>query len=185
MEALFGGIAIIVIVLLVVALSRNFFRFPNNADQGDLPSLPMTALQKRAWLGLSLGIIVTAILGYLIYQQGPTEFFDNADMRLVFYALLAGGAAAWSIVYSVTKQRGDVPLDERDEGILQRAPGVQSGLILISLAAWAIALTEYYRDEGSIPVIFAMLIFWSSWMMHIVGLAVGVLIGYRRANTDA
>ena len=184
MEALFGAIAIVVIALLAVFIHRHLLRRSNVPPHADMPALPMTPLQFRAWLGLFLGAVVSAILGFLIYQQGPTAFFDDADMRLVFYALLAGAAASWSIVHSVAKRRRDVPLDERDEAILQRAPAVQSGLILVSLAVWAVALTESYRDEGSIPVVFAMLIFWSSWMMHIVGLAVGVLIGYRRANAN-
>ena len=185
MEALFSAIAIVVLALLAIVLHRYLLSRSDSSEPRDLPALPMTPLQIRAWLGLVLGALVTAILAYLIYQQGPTAFFDDAKMRLVFYALLAGAAAAWSIVHSVTKRRRDVALDERDEAILQRAPAVQSGLILISLAAWAVGLTESYRDEGAIPVIFAMLIFWSSWMMHIIGLSIGVLLGYRRANANA
>jgi len=184
MEALFGGIAIIVIALLLITLYLYFSRSRGNAADASMPDLPMTPLQQRAWLGLVIGIGVSIVLCWLIYRRGPTAFFDDQDMRLIFYALLAGGGLAWFIVYSLTRHRSGVPLDERDRAILQRAPAWQSGLILVSLAAWAVVLTESYREEGSIPVIFAMLIFWSSWMMHMVGLAVGVLVGYRRARTD-
>jgi hypothetical protein len=78
--------------------------------------------------------------------------------------------------------RSEVLVDERDEKIIKRAAVVQLWAVLLSLFIWAIALTEAYWGEKSIPIIFAYLIAISGLIVSIIGQAIGILIGYRRMS---
>ncbi len=176
-------IAFVVVALLVTTFYLKLVRTSSPTE--GLPQLPMTPLQIRAWLGLGIGIAVSTAIVVLLLKHGPTQFFDDNATRYTFYGLLGGGGLLWALVYLLTRPARGVPLDERDRAILAHAPAVQSGLILISLGVWMIGLTEAYRTEGSIPIVFATLIFWSSWIMHMLGLSLGVLVGYWRARTHA
>jgi len=178
-------IALIVVALLAITIYLRFIRTSANSRIDGLPKLPMTLLQKRAWLGLAIGIAVSAAVVLLILSQGLTQFYDDDGTRHIFYGLLGAGGLLWLLVYLLTRRPTANPLDERDRAILAHAPAFQSGLILISLGFWMIGLTESYRDEGSIPIVFASLIFWSGWMMHMLGLSLGVIYGYWRARTYA
>ena len=178
-------IALVVASLLVITFYLKLFRSPSHDGIESLPKLPMTLLQKRAWFGLGIGLTVTAGIVVLMLSRGVTQFLDNDETRYAFYGLIGAGGLLWLLVYLLTRQPTGVPLDERDRAILDHAPAIQSGLILISLAFWMIGLTEVYRAEGSIPIVFASLIFWSSWIMHMLGLSIGILFGYWRARTHA
>ena len=71
-------------------------------------------------------------------------------------------------------------MDERDRVIMGRAPVVQLWAVIISLAVWMIALTEFYWDGGQIPVGFPYLILFSTLIVSTVSQSVGILIGYWR-----
>lgn len=73
-------------------------------------------------------------------------------------------------------------MDERDVTVVNRALRLQLWAVIVSLAVWAIALTETYRDQGLIPSIFTFLIFGSSHIVNMLAQAVGILIGYRRVG---
>ena len=178
-------IALVVASLLVITFYLKLVRSPSREGLEGLPKLPMTLLQKRAWLGLGIGLAVTAGVVALMLTRGVTQFFDDDETRYAFYGLIGVGGLLWLLVYLLTRQPTGVPMDERDRAILAHAPAIQSGLIIISLAFWMIGLTEAYRDEGAIPIVFATLIFWSGWVVHILGLSIGVLFGYWRARTHA
>ena len=176
-------IAIIVAVLLIITFYLKLIRPYSTTESERITGLPMTPLQVRAWFGLGIGVAVSAAVVVLVSRLGPTQLFDNSSTRYLFYGLLGGGGMLWALVWFLTRPKTGVPLDERDRAILVQAPSIQSGLIIISLAAWMIGLTEAYRTEGSIPVIYATLIFWSSWIVHMLGLSIGVLFGYWKART--
>jgi hypothetical protein len=183
MDTFYFVIALVTAALLVSIMYRAFFRGRRTPRRDELQALPMTQLQKRAWLGLAIGVLVSITLTALLAARGPTQFFADDATRFTFYGILAGGGLLWGLVYWLTRQPSGVSLDERDRAILARAPAIQSGLILLTLAAWMIGLTEAYRAEGSIPIVFASLIFWSGWMMHMLGLSIGVLYGFWRAQS--
>jgi len=185
MTTLYSIITLCTAALLATIVYRVFLRPRHTPGRGKLPALPMTQLQKRAWLGLAIGVAVSIALVVMLLALGPTQFFADPATRLTFYGILAGSGLLWGLVCWHTRQPSGVTLDERDRAILAHAPAVQSGLILFTLAAWMIGLTEAYRAEGSIPVVFASLIFWSSWIMYLLGLSLGVLYGYWRAQFDA
>jgi hypothetical protein len=92
-------------------------------------------------------------------------------------------------VYAVTLRikrrkpgRSEVLIDERDKEIVRRATMVQVWAVLISLFIWAIALTEAYWGQKSIPIIYAYLIAISGLIVNILAQAIGILIGYRRTR---
>ena len=185
MDTFYSVIALFAAALLVIIMYRAFFRVRRTPGRDELQALPKTQLQKRAWLGLVIGVLVSIALSVLLAARGPTQFFADDATRLTFYGILAGGGLLWGLVYWLTRQPSGVTLDERDRAIFAGAPAIQSGLVLLTLAAWMIGLTEAYRAEGSIPIAFASLIFWSGWVVHMLGLSIGVLYGYWRAQSDA
>lgn len=185
MGTLYSIIALVTAALLLTIAYRALIRTRDTPNRDELPALPMTQLQKRAWLGLVIGVLVSIALAVMLLARGPTQFFAEAAARFTFYGILAGGGLLWGLVYWRTRLPSGVTLDERDRSILAHAPAIQSGLVLLTLAAWMIGLTEAYRADGSIPIVFASLIFWSGWIMHMLGLAIGVLYGYWRAQSDA
>jgi hypothetical protein len=50
--------------------------------------------------------------------------------------------------------------------------------VIFSLLAWVIVLTEVYRDEGQVPVIYLTLIIISILIISTLAQALGILIGY-------
>ncbi|MBN2186898.1 MAG: hypothetical protein JW732_05545 [Dehalococcoidia bacterium] len=67
---------------------------------------------------------------------------------------------------------------------MAKTPRVQWLTVIFSLVAWVIALTESYHDAGQIPVIFLYLIFMSIINVSSVAQSVGILIGYRRMESN-
>jgi hypothetical protein len=145
----------------------------------------MASLQKRAWLGLGIGTVLsTAILAVLIIE-GVTAFYDDNVMRWLVTGLIVGILAAWAIILAPVFSsvgRKKALYDERDKVIVRRASQVQLWGIIGSIVIWAIALTEVYWEEGEIPIVFPYLIFWSIMVVNMLAQAAGILIGYRRTG---
>ena len=142
----------------------------------------MAPLQKRAWYGLVIGVVmVITIIVVFITKGGVTAYTEDLSMRAILAALLIGGLVAYLIVMDLTLRKpGQV--DERDRLIMGRAPNVQLWAVFISLAVWSIALTEIYWDEGQIPVIFPYLILMSLFIVNVLSQSIGILIGYWRVR---
>ena len=71
-------------------------------------------------------------------------------------------------------------IDERDREILARSFSVESMLVILSLAAWTVILTEVFWDEGAVPLGYLQLIFWSTFILGAFGRSLGIVLGYRR-----
>jgi len=140
----------------------------------------MAPLQKRAFYGLVIGIVFAiALLVVFIIKGDITTFHEDLGFRVTVYALWIGGLVAYLIVMNLTLRKpGQV--DERDRLIMGQAPKVQLLAVMLSLAAWMIALTESYWDEGQIPVIFPYLILISTLIVSTLAQSIGILIGYWR-----
>jgi len=146
----------------------------------------MAPLQKRAWYALALGVaLAVAIAAVFIVMGGVSAYAEDVGMRLIVAALVIGFLALYGIVLSATRPgRGRVKVlrDERDMAVVNRALLVQLWAVILSLVAWAIALTEVYWDQGHIPVVFPYLIFGSVLIVNMLAQAVGILTGYRRVG---
>ena len=144
----------------------------------------MAPMQKRALIGLGIGIIMIVAILVILIVKGVTTFFDDPGMRIFIDIFFVGGLILYFITVSQPMWRpvDNVFRDERDEQILKSATNTQLITILISLVAWAIALTEVYWDDGEIPIVFPYLILISTIITTIVAQAVGILIGYWRVR---
>jgi len=76
-------------------------------------------------------------------------------------------------------------VDERDRLIMERAPRFQFLAVLFSLTAWVIVLTEVFRDQGQVPVIYLTLILISTLIIGTIAQALGILFGYWRGESRA
>jgi len=143
----------------------------------------MASLQKRAWLGLGIGAVLSAAILAVLIINGATSFYDNDVMRWIVTGLIVGVLVSWAILLAPVL-RGVGPTkalyDERDETVVKRASQMQLWGVIGSVVIWTIALTEVYWDEGAIPIVFPYLIFWSIMIVNTLAQAIGILIGYRR-----
>jgi hypothetical protein len=179
---LFPYIAIIAFVGLLVG-GFIFVRtlLANRPPKGSDP-VPATVLQRIAFWGLLAGVLIVAAAAWMLITIGPEVVYDDDTLRLRFTGIVLTGVAlfaalsAW-IGVTVTRR---AKLDERDLAVLARAPMVQGGLILVTLAAWEIGLQETFRGTPGIPMTYVHLIFWSCLAANMLALPIGILIGYRQ-----
>ncbi len=142
----------------------------------------MAPLQKRAWFGLGIIVVVfTAILAIVI-TKGATSWDEDTGMRLIVYALFAAGIASYGIMLFLTRRKPGQSeiMDERDRVIMSRVPTVQLWAVVISLVVWNIALTGSYGEQGEIPIVFHQLMVSSILIISVLAQVIGILIGYRR-----
>ena len=145
--------------------------------------LPATPLQRLARRGLAAGALLAMGAGGLLIAYGPERLDREDGPRLFFTALLlaiAGVFLAVTVQLKSWSGRVDGTLDERDRAILDRAPAWQARAMLVTLAVWMIGLAEHFRGAG-VPVFYLYLIFWSVWVVDLLALPVGILVGYRRS----
>jgi len=143
----------------------------------------MAPLQKRAWLGLGIAVVTSVAILAVLITRGATSFHDDQGTRLIVTALFLFGLLTWAVLLApIFYWPGRIKrlFDERDEIIVRRALQVQLWAVIISLVVWSIALTEFYWDQGEIPIVFPYLIFFSIIIVNMLAQAVGILIGYRR-----
>ena len=144
----------------------------------------MAPLQKRALFSFIIGLILTAVLATVLIIRGDISDLDkNVDSRIVLYALMIGVSLVYLLLVNLTL-RGPTRIDERDRLIVDRSSKVQWMAVIFSLAAWTIGLTEYYRDQGSIPLVFLNVIFASILVISTLARSLGILTGYRSTDRN-
>ncbi len=137
----------------------------------------MAPLQKRALYALLIGLVLAAALVAVFAIKGVTTFDEDDGFRFIVYGLWVGVPVVYLILVNLTLRK-PTQIDERDRRIMERATKTQVLGILLSLAAWAIVLTEVYRESGQIPEIFLTLIFISALIVSTLAQSLGILIGY-------
>jgi hypothetical protein len=144
----------------------------------------MAPLQKRALISLVLGLVWTVLLVVLFIARGGVETFSSdATTRILLSALFVGMllfTAFLGVPWKARSGRG-VDVDERDIAILKRAPQVQLIAVMLTMAAWVIGLTEFYWEQGSMPITWPYLMMFSTLIASTLAQSLGVLIGYRRS----
>lgn len=149
-------------------------------------SLGSTRLQRLARRYLWLGVVPVALAAAIVVWAGPQTFYERDAVRIGVSLLLLSGlfvlagfafqASAWS-----RRRAGGGPLDERDREILEKAPKVEGGPMLVTLALWVVGLQQAFWSAGAVPLVYLYLIFWSLLMVKALALPIGVLIGYHRS----
>jgi hypothetical protein len=144
----------------------------------------MAPLQKRALYCFIIGLIflITLIVVFLL-ENDVTAFNRDLTLRLITYAALIGVPLTYLILIDLTLRK-PTQLDERDRIIILRSGRVQWLAIVFSLAAWMITLTEIYREQRQVPVVYLTLIFMSVLIISILAQSLGILLGYWRMNRD-
>jgi len=143
--------------------------------------LPATPLQRLAGWGLLAGLLPALAAGWWVLHYGPQTIYDNDRLRTVFTLLLLLIVVVFLVVTVLLKTwvtRADATLDERDRAILGRAGMFQSTGMLLTLAVWMIGLIEHFHAAGAVPLFYLYLIFWSCWVVSLLALPLGILVGY-------
>ncbi|MFC1965737.1 hypothetical protein ACFLWI_02165 [Chloroflexota bacterium] len=143
----------------------------------------MAPLQKRALYSLGIGITLAIILIIVVILKDINTFDEDLGFRMIVYALWVGVPLSYLIVVNLTLRKPG-QIDERDKLIMAKAPMVQYLAILFSLAAWTIALTEAFSDQGHVPVIYLTLIMISTLIISTIAQSAGILIGYWRGGNN-
>jgi len=142
----------------------------------------MAPLQKRALYTLIIGsIFAIALIVVLLFEGDVTAFNRDETFRWIVYAALIGAPLTYLILIDLTLRR-PTQLDERDELVAERSSRVQWLAFIFSLAAWMITLTEIYREQRQVPVVFLTLIFISTLIISVLAKSLGILLGYWRMN---
>ena len=163
--------------LVAVAVGRFLW---NMRPQPEMSGLPTTPLERLGWIGLAITGLVGLGLAALVVFVGVTDLQENTISRGISILML-GGLTAWLLAWSAVKRRsGGAVVDERDRAILARSLSVESMVVLLSLVAWTVVLTEVYWDEGVAPVGYFQLLFWSTFVGGAFGRSLGIVMGYRR-----
>ncbi|UCD24537.1 MAG: hypothetical protein JSW51_01060 [Gemmatimonadota bacterium] len=173
-----------VVALGVVAVGLFLRSMPGRAEltaeeRAEMAATPMPPLQKRAWWGLLVTLATLATITVILMNYGAAEYWENDTLRLTVVGIFMAGLFGYVATLLLPQIKGDRRnLDERDRTVLNRAGTVQSGIVLIALAGWLITLTERFREQGAIPVVYLYLIFGSVVLVNLLGQSLGILLGY-------
>lgn len=171
-------IAVIGSVLFAFGLARFFGEFRAGPDMGDLPP---TALERLGRVGLAVTAALGLGMAVLVGLRGVTDFVQDGATRAAFYMMLFGAAGIWFGAWRRLRgPAGATVVDERDRAIQARSFTVESVLVIVSLVAWTVTLTEVFWQQGAVPLGYLQLIFWSTFIAGAFGRALGIVLGYRR-----
>lgn len=173
-------IAVAALGLLVMGLAFGRIARAYRPDP-ELRDLPGTPLERLGWVGLAVTGGVVAGMAILVLVFGVDGWHEEPAARLAFWLLLMAGIGIWAVAWYRAK-RGEphLPLDERDRAVLARSFSVESMVVLVSLVAWTVGLTEAFWDEGSVPISYLQLLFWTTFVGGAMGRSLGIILGYRR-----
>lgn len=178
MSLVWGTLAILGLGVLVVAMGRIVRAYRPDPE---LRNVPATPLERLGWVGLATTGGVLAGMAILVLVFGVEGFHEQPSARISFWLVLLVGVGVWTVSWYLTKRaEGNVALDERDRAVLARSFSVESMVVLVSLVAWTVGLTEVFWDEGSVPVAYLQLLFWTTFIGGAMGRSLGIILGYRR-----
>ena len=178
MVAAWLAVAALGVMIMLFALGRIA---QNLRPDPELRGLPKTPLEKLGWIGLATSAGVTAGIAILVAIFGVDGFYERAGARLIFWLLLMGGVGIWALAWRTVKRRsGAIVVDEHDRAVLARSFSVESMVVLLSLVAWTVTLTEAFWDQGSVPIAWLQLLFWTTFVGGAMGRSLGIILGYRR-----
>ncbi len=144
----------------------------------------MAPLQKRALYSFTIGLVLTiAVISVFIAQGDITAFDMNQHLRLILYAAVIGVPLIYLILMNITLRK-PTQVDERDKLVIERSGKVQWIAVIFLLVAWTIALTEIYRDQGQVPIVFLNLILPSTLIISTLAQSLGIMLGYWSLNRN-
>jgi hypothetical protein len=144
----------------------------------------MAPLQQRALYGLLFGIVWAIALALVfVVMGGANAFNEDANFRLIIDIIWIGGLILYWILFQTLRR--PTQFDERDKEVMEWSSRAQWITVILSMVAWIVALSEAYRDEGQVPVIFLYLVFIFTLAASSIAQSVGVLIGYWSLNRHA
>jgi hypothetical protein len=168
---------------VVVAVNRARRRLPPlELPPGE--TLPTTPLQRLAAGSLAGVLFLSIAAAAVVAWNGVEVAWDNDAVRLTATGLVLAATAVYAVYGSrvaFLATRKDGALDERDRAILAAAPAGQAPAMLVTLAVWMIVLIERYHQTHLVPSAYLYLLFWSTFLVSILALLTGVVVGYRRA----
>jgi len=176
--AIIGGLAVISIG------ARRVLRRPPALELPPGESLPATVLQVMARRYLLAGLVPIMAAAAIVLRVGADTFYQDDATRLTVTLLMIGALvvlASFAFRARAIAGRPGGPLDERDVAILDRAPTLEGGAMLVTLVIWVIGLQETFHSAGAVPLVWLYLVMWSMLLLKALVLPVGVLIGYRRS----
>lgn len=144
----------------------------------------MAPLQKRALYSFFIGLaLTTALVAVLVSRGSVSALESDLNLRLILYAVLIGVPLIYLVVVYLTLRK-PTQFDERDRLIIERSSRAQWLAVIFTLVVWTIALTEIYRDQGQVPIVFLNLIFMSTLIIGTLAQSLGILVGYWEINRN-
>jgi hypothetical protein len=134
----------------------------------------MTATQRHAWF--SLAVVAATIVAVLALTPvlGP-----RAQVAFALLALLALGPLF------VRRKHREVPVDERDRAIGQRAGMIAYAVFWLAFVAACLSLPVLYGWGGSVPVVVVQAAVWWAWILVVGARSAVTLVLYQLGSGDA
>jgi hypothetical protein len=143
--------------------------------------LPTTPLERLGWIGLWVTTALGLGVAVLVAIDGATGFYGDGASRGIFTIMLLAGIGVWAAAWRIlARPNRSAVVDERDRAILARSFSVESVLVILSLVAWTVGLTEAFSDEGAVPIGYLQLLFWTTFILGAFGRSLGIVLGYRQ-----
>lgn len=184
--AVLVALGIVVVVVLAVMWLRDHRVVPSSPEEAEeMAHLPMTSLQRRAWLAFSIQLAVATAIVVLVARVGVVEYSADDSLRsivLVLVFMSLGVYLGMLVPAALRAARGDA--DERDEKVMANASSIQVGAMMITVFAWTIYLTEAFRGVG-IPTEYMYPLSGSVFLVFMLAHSAGILVGYWFARRHA
>jgi hypothetical protein len=171
-----GISAIAAIVLAAVALLRARASVIPLSPEGkdEFARLPMTPLQKTAWMGFAGGLALGGGILLIFFSNGGAQGYDkDPGMRMQILGLFLASILNFTVFSALARKLAD----ERDKAVLAWAPHTQAISIVLLVAAWCTVLPIRFHDEGAAPTIFCYLLSGSVWLVYMFSFFIGILLG--------
>jgi hypothetical protein len=147
----------------------------------ELAELPMSPLQRRAWVALVLvAVSFLACFAIVSGSGGAAVYWDDDAVRLTVTGIFIATLVLHAVILylPVQQARSGQRFDERDRRILENSPAFQSAAMLLAMVAWDIYLVESSRPERTISTVYLYLMFGTMIFAQLAATDLGILFGY-------
>jgi len=140
---------------------------------------PLQTLARRVLA--AFGVLSLLYFGVIFSLWPRDDPAGETQFRLAGELAVVGMLVVSLVTFVVAKnwiRKGRLIIDERDEQVLAGAPVAQVFAMFVCLSVWVIVLSEIYWDAGQVPVAMLSTILYSTLLVTVLALPIGILLGY-------
>lgn len=150
----------------------------------------MEKIQRNAWAALITISLMLFVIMLIIANVGVENYFQDDSLRAQILLVILG---SWIVYFLITllsdfrvsfllkgRKTPKIKLDERDKDIIRKATRFQVLTMTLALMGWSVGLTEFFWEEGAVPIGYLYLMAISILFISMAGQSLGIIFGYRK-----